>query len=372
MNNVLVGLTGSVATVVGPKLVHELCKSFDHVQVIMTERAKAFTDASALRLAGAEQVWTDWNEWHFGDGESRVNCPTWTKNDPVRHIELRRWADAMVVAPISATTIAKYVYGIADNLLTSVMLAWDTCRPLVIAPAMNTYMLEAAQTQRNLDLLRSMESVSVVPTQMKMLACGEEGDGAMANIDVIVRTLRERMRWLFPIMNCKGIPVDDHGGAFGVHRKEGHHCGVDLYTERGETVYAVERGRIVEICDFTGPSAGYDQWLDTKAVKVEGASGVICYGEIIPARGLTVGQKVHRGTIIGCVTPVIKMGDERPDVEGHSRSMLHFQMYRRETLHKDHEWLRDGPRPENLLDPTQQLMDAENAPSRRFSFKRNG
>lgn len=60
--------------------------------------------------------------------------------DPVLHIELRRWADVLVLAPLSANTMAKVAHGLCDNLLTSVVRAWDYAKPMIVAPAMNTYM----------------------------------------------------------------------------------------------------------------------------------------------------------------------------------------------------------------------------------------
>ena len=70
--------------------------------------------------------------------------------DPVAHIELRRWADALVIAPLSANTLAKAAAGMADGLLTCVLRAWDWNKPALLAPAMNTAMWESPLTEAHL------------------------------------------------------------------------------------------------------------------------------------------------------------------------------------------------------------------------------
>ncbi|KAG2440398.1 hypothetical protein HYH02_010286 [Chlamydomonas schloesseri] len=140
--------------------------------------------------------------------------------DPVLHIELRRWADVLVVAPLSANSLAKMANGMADNLLTCVVRAWDFAKPLLVAPAMNTAMWASPFTARHLDTLTQLgrsnssgngggggssnssgatasrgdgagsengisSTVVVVAPISKRLACGDEGTGAMAAPETI-------------------------------------------------------------------------------------------------------------------------------------------------------------------------------------------
>ncbi|GIW80736.1 MAG: hypothetical protein KatS3mg105_2543 [Gemmatales bacterium] len=132
------------------------------------------------------------------------------RGDPILHIELRRWADLLLIAPLDANTLAKLAHGLADNCLTCVWRAWDRHRPVVLAPAMNTLMWTHPMTRRHLRLLvpdghvvpaslgedelvawinDRVEGMHIVPIQTKQLACGDVGPGAMAEIDDILKAV---------------------------------------------------------------------------------------------------------------------------------------------------------------------------------------
>ncbi|XP_071297940.1 phosphopantothenoylcysteine decarboxylase isoform X3 [Agelaius tricolor] len=112
--HVLLGVTGSVAALKLPLLVAELLKIPGlEVKVVTTERAKHFYNAQEIPVT----LYGDEEEWQLWKGRS----------DPVLHIELRRWADLMVVAPLDANTLAKVANGICDNLLAEV--PWQKCGP---------------------------------------------------------------------------------------------------------------------------------------------------------------------------------------------------------------------------------------------------
>jgi murein DD-endopeptidase MepM/ murein hydrolase activator NlpD len=153
-----------------------------------------------------------------------------------------------------------------------------------------------------------------------------------------------------------GLPLGpDHPGAFGAVRRHHVHEGVDLYTEDGAEVSAVEDGVVVNIEPFTGPKAGYPHWLDTDAVLVEGESGVVVYGEIAPCAGLKIGRRVKAGELIGTVVPVLRHDKGRP------RIMLHMELHEAGTP-KTYEWKlsEDGDKmktkPPSLRDPTPFLL----------------
>jgi phosphopantothenoylcysteine decarboxylase len=135
--------------------------------------------------------------------------------DPVLHVDLRDWADVLVVAPLSAHTLAKLASGLCDDTLSCVARAWwwtlqtnstptaatiltspsRRMKPVVLAPAMNTGMWEHPLTRQHLNAVRSFavphsDLVTVVPPQVKTLACGETGDGALAPISDIVEAVR--------------------------------------------------------------------------------------------------------------------------------------------------------------------------------------
>ncbi|GIL64028.1 hypothetical protein Vafri_18017, partial [Volvox africanus] len=137
--------------------------------------------------------------------------------DPVLHIELRRWADILVVAPLSANTLAKMANGLADNLLTCVVRAWDFTRPLLVAPAMNTAMWTSPFTSRHLDTLTELggANVVVVPPVSKRLACGDEGTGAMAapeDITARCRQVLESLHLLAQIIPAEPLPKSTSHG----------------------------------------------------------------------------------------------------------------------------------------------------------------
>uniref|UniRef100_A0A061R429 phosphopantothenoylcysteine decarboxylase n=2 Tax=Tetraselmis sp. GSL018 TaxID=582737 RepID=A0A061R429_9CHLO len=176
-HHIILGVTGSVATIKAVEIA-EMLADFAEVKVVATQSSLGFLDASALDRKGLT-VLRDEDEWR-----------TWRKKgDPVVHIDLRKWADLMIVAPLSANTLAKMSNGLCDNLLTSIIRAWDFAKPLVVAPAMNTQMWDNPFTRRHLETLESL-GVAVVPPVSKALACGDVGQGALADPLEIARACR--------------------------------------------------------------------------------------------------------------------------------------------------------------------------------------
>ena len=110
------------------------------------------------------------------------------RGDPVLHIELRRWADVLLIAPCDANTLAKLALGLTDNCLTCVYRAWDRTRPVILAPAMNTLMWEHPATARHLEQLTAdlRDSLRVLMPVNKKLACDDVGLGAMAGREEII------------------------------------------------------------------------------------------------------------------------------------------------------------------------------------------
>eukprot|EP00750_Incisomonas_marina_P002588 INCI1247.1.p1 GENE.INCI1247.1~~INCI1247.1.p1 ORF type:complete len:176 (-),score=36.98 INCI1247.1:276-803(-) len=110
------------------------------------------------------------------------------RRDTVLHIDLRKWADACVVAPCSANTLAKAAAGLSDNLVSCVLRAWDFTKTIVLAPAMNTYMWAHPVTKQNLAQLQTW-GYAVVDPAAKVLACGDVGHGALAAVPSIVQAV---------------------------------------------------------------------------------------------------------------------------------------------------------------------------------------
>jgi phosphopantothenoylcysteine decarboxylase len=176
--NVLLGVTGSVAAIYTPQLYGDLVAVGHSVKIVATKAALYFFDPSLIATTDDEGrnrnvVILDEDEWP---------ADRYQRGDPVLHIELRRWADVLLIAPCDANTLAKLALGITDNCLTCVYRAWDLARPIVLAPAMNTLMWEHPTTGRHLAQIQSdlRGSLRVVEPISKKLACDDVGLGAMA------------------------------------------------------------------------------------------------------------------------------------------------------------------------------------------------
>jgi len=163
MKTVVLGVTGSIAAYKACELVRLFVKGGFDVHVVMTDHAKEFVTPLTFRTLSRNPVpsalFGPADEWRPG------------------HISLAEAADLVVVAPATANIIAKMAHGIADDLLSSVLLAAKA--PVVVAPAMNTGMYENAATRANFSLLRE-RGVEFVEMNEGELACGTSGVGRMA------------------------------------------------------------------------------------------------------------------------------------------------------------------------------------------------
>ena len=174
---ILVGVSGSIAIYKACELVRLFVKSGADVRVVMSNGAKKFISPLTFEALTRNKVLTDENE----DWSSELN-----------HIDYPQKSDAFVIAPATANTINKISKGIADNILTQCALAYD--KNLIIAPAANTKMLNSHYTQGSLKMLR-VNDVNIVSTVEKELACGYEGDGALADIkDIYYTTAKELLK----------------------------------------------------------------------------------------------------------------------------------------------------------------------------------
>ncbi|CAH1123252.1 unnamed protein product [Ceutorhynchus assimilis] len=179
MVNILIGCTGSVATIKLPQLLNDLFILFDQkkvpigLRVVTTESAKHFFDDK--EIPERVDIFSDSDEWN-----------AWQKRgDDVLHIELAKWADLFLIAPLDANSLAKIANGICDNLLLCAVRAWDLKKPLIFCPAMNTKMYQHPITRTQLDTLKSWGYIEI-PVIEKTLICGETGLGAMAEISTII------------------------------------------------------------------------------------------------------------------------------------------------------------------------------------------
>src|SRR5437899_3457929 len=163
MANVLLGVTGSVAAVRTPALFAALARAGHAVRVVATGASLYFFDPADVGPADAKVVTVDADEWPGRDAGRRYQ-----RDDPVLHIELRRWAEVLLIAPLDANTLAKLANGLADNCLTCVWRAWDQTRPVLLAPAMNTLMWEHPLTGRHLCQVAADAGAGDAPTDLDL------------------------------------------------------------------------------------------------------------------------------------------------------------------------------------------------------------
>jgi phosphopantothenoylcysteine decarboxylase/phosphopantothenate--cysteine ligase len=176
MSCVVLGVTAGIAAYKAVEVARQLVSKGITVKVIMTEKARHLVGPSTFRAVTGNPV-----------AVSLFDDP----GSPMKHISLAREADVVVVAPATANLLAKMAHGLADDLLSTTLLA--TRAPVVVAPAMNAAMYRHPATQENLRKLRE-RGIMVVGPEEGFLACGEEGEGRMSEpsriVDAVLAFLR--------------------------------------------------------------------------------------------------------------------------------------------------------------------------------------
>ena len=178
MARLLLGVSGGIAAYKALEVVRLATKAGHAVRAIQTPTAQRFVGAASFAALTGAPVLTDEFERDPARGAFPDQEPP--SHDPASHLELVRNADAYLIAPASANTIAKLAHGLADNLLTSAALA-ATC-PVLVAPAMNNHMWEHPATQANLDILRARGVTVIAPTTGALATKNEWGTGRLADV----------------------------------------------------------------------------------------------------------------------------------------------------------------------------------------------
>ncbi len=167
---IILGVSGSIAAYKAPDIVRRLQDLGAEVRVILTQGGAQFITELSLQVTSKNKVYH--NLW---DKEAELS---------MGHIELGKWADAILIAPASANTIANLATGKASDLLSNVILASDC--PLLIAPAMNQQMYASKSVKSNLAVL-TKRNVSVIEPETGAQACGDIGQGRLAQSDEIAK-----------------------------------------------------------------------------------------------------------------------------------------------------------------------------------------
>ena len=246
---IVLGVTGGIAVYKAVDLVSRLRKQGAEVRVIMTEHAQKFVTPLTFKEISGNKVATS----------------MWESNQEfnVEHIALANWADAFLVAPATANILAKMACGIADDLLSTTLLAAQA--PIIVCPAMNTGMYENPITQDNIKKLADF-GVTVMPPAVGVLACGTSGAGRLPEPQQIVEFVsaffakREGdLRGLKVLVTAAGTrePIDPV--RFVGNRSSG---------KMGYAVAQMAAERGAEVLLISGPSA-LAVPANVKAIKVE-------------------------------------------------------------------------------------------------------
>ncbi len=172
---VLVLITGSIAAVKIPLLVSQLVKSNYEIRCVVSENAEKLIQPISLSILSRNACILEKDQWSY------------LQSKPL-HIDLCDWADILIMAPLTATTLSKWVSGNAEGLISSILIANN--KPIIVAPAMNSKMWINQAVQKNYLFLQDYPNVLLLKPSEGILACDEIGVGKMAPNDLIQLALR--------------------------------------------------------------------------------------------------------------------------------------------------------------------------------------
>ena len=253
---ILVAVTGSIAAVKAPILVSRLIKAGVEVRCVITQSAAKLVSPLSLSTLSRNKCYQDKDQWE--DSQTK----------PL-HIALAEWAELIIVAPMSATSLSKFTSGNADGLLASILLAAQS--QIVIAPAMNTSMWSNQSVKKNWNHTKTNDQIISLEPSEGLLACDRFGDGKMVNLDII--ELASESAFIFHEKN-KFLTKDLKGIRFLV--------------SAGPTVEDLDAAR-----QLTNRSSGRMGVLISQAAKLRGADVDLVHGPISVQEDLLEGLKTY-------------------------------------------------------------------------------
>lgn len=176
MANIVLGVTGGIASYKAIDLTSKLIQRGHAVRVVLTDNTMEFVTPLAFQAISRNHVYIN----------------TFLEEDPsqIAHIKIGEWADIIAVVPVTANTIGKYANGIYDNMLLNVLAA--NTKPVLMAPAMNVHMLRQDSVQENIDKLRT-QGVEFIDSETGFLACGYNAKGRLADVPKIVEKIEDML-----------------------------------------------------------------------------------------------------------------------------------------------------------------------------------
>ena len=276
---ILVAVTGSIAAVKAPILISRLIKAGAEIKCVITESAAKLVSPLSLSTLSRNKCFQDKDQWQ--DHQKK----------PL-HIALAEWAELILVAPMSATSLSKFATGNADGLLASILLAAQS--QIVVAPAMNTSMWSNQAVKKNWDYLKSLDQIISLEPSEGLLACDRIGDGKMINLDVVELALESAFIFL----------------------KKNKFLKQDLKNTR----FLVSAGPTVEDLDaarqLTNRSSGRMGVLIAQAAKLRGAEVDLVHGPI------RVGKDLLEGLNTFPVRSATEMGEKIDNLQPHAQVIV--------------------------------------------------
>ncbi len=256
---ILVAACGSIAAVKTPLLISSLIKSGAEVRCVVTPSAAQLVSPLALATLSRNRCYQDKDQWD--------------PNEPKPlHIELAEWAEIVVIAPLSASTLSRWTKGLAEGLLASVLLAAEV--PVIAAAAMNTGMWRNSFIQNNWKLLQRNPNILPLVPSAGLLACDRIGEGRMVEIDLIQLAITSGI-----------IQKEKHGKLI----KDWD--GLTLIATAGPTEEALDPARV-----FTNRSSGMMGVVLAQAAKLRGAKVELVHGPLNLPSALLEGLSSHAVT----------------------------------------------------------------------------
>ena len=253
---ILVAVTGSIAAVKAPILVSRLIKAGAEVKCVITQSATNLVSPLSLSTLSRNKCYQDKDQW--ADSQTK----------PL-HIALAEWAELIIVAPLSATSLSKFTSGSADGLLASILLASQS--QIVMAAAMNTSMWENQSVKKNWNYVKNIDQVITLEPSAGLLACDRVGDGKMVNLDII--EMASESAFIFHAEN-KFLTKDLKDIRFLI--------------SAGPTVEALDAAR-----QLTNRSSGKMGVLIAQAAKLRGAEVDLVHGPVSVQQDLLEGLNTY-------------------------------------------------------------------------------
>ena len=253
---ILVAVTGSIAAVKAPILVSRLIKAGAEVKCVITQSATKLVSPLSLSTLSRNKCYQDKDQW--ADSQTK----------PL-HIALAEWAELIIVAPLSATSLSKFTSGSADGLLASILLASQS--QIVMAAAMNTSMWENQSVKKNWNYVKTIDQVITLEPSAGLLACDRVGNGKMVNLDII--EMASESAFIFHAEN-KFLTKDLKDIRFLI--------------SAGPTVEALDAAR-----QLTNRSSGKMGVLIAQAAKLRGAEVDLVHGPVSVQQDLLEGLNTY-------------------------------------------------------------------------------